>query len=192
MKYSCYLAILCLLLISCESKFPIEVNQTESKEMVKMLPCLENTPVKDSIILSIPTEFEMKINSAVRYITWHYISDGNTMWNGVFDYQVYETTPIYQLEIFNFFVSRPTTFIKKERNHFISKTLAVLLLKKYHSNSSLDNLKCGDTIKLTSYTTFKNENKALINDFKKSTDSINFTVMKGDGSLFDLSKKINW
>lgn len=192
MKYICCLAIICLLLISCEPKFPIEVKQIESKEIVKILPCLESSPIKDSIIISIPTEFEMRINSSVRYITWHYISDENTLWNDVFDYQVYETTPIYQLEIFNFFVSRPTKFIKKERNHFISKTAAIALLKKYHINSSLNDLKCGDTIKLVSYDTFKNENQPMINAFRKINDSINFRVMRGDGSLYNLRKNINW
>lgn len=192
MKYIYYLAIISLFLISCESKNPIEVKQLESKEMVKVLPILEDSFIKDSVIISIPTEFEIKVNSSFRYVTWHYIGDGKTLWDDAFDYQIYEATPLSQLDIYEVFSKKTIRIIKKERKLFISKKEAVILFKKYNNDKSLENLKLGETIKLTSYNKFKKENTMIIDHLKRSNDSINFRVMKGDGSLFYLKKKIVW
>jgi hypothetical protein len=187
MKYSYYFAIISFLLISCESKIPIEIKQIESKEMVQIIP----SSAKDSVIIAIPTEFEIKINPSVKYITWHYVGDGKTQWNDAFDYQIYEASPLYQLDIYEIFTQKKTRIIKKERKHLIAIKEALSLLKKYNAQS-LDDLKFGETIKLNSYDKFKKENKALINDFRKINDSIKFRVMKGDGSIFYLRKKIDW
>ncbi|WP_337966199.1 hypothetical protein [uncultured Flavobacterium sp.] len=187
MKYSYYFAIISFLLISCESKCPIEIKQIESKEMVQIIP----SSVKDSVIISIPTEFEIRINSSVKYITWHYVGDGKTQWNDAFDYQIYEASPLDQLDIYEIFAQKKIRIIKKERKHLITLKEALSLLKKYNAQS-LDNLKFGETIKLNPYNKFKKENKRMIDDFRKINDSIKFRVMKGDGSFFYLRKKIDW
>lgn len=187
MKYIYYFAIISFLLISCESKTPIEIKQFESQEIVEIIPSL----VKDSIIIAIPTEFEIKINSSVKYITWHYVGDGKTLWNDAFDYQIYEASPLSQLDIYEIFTQKKTRIIKKERRHLIAIKEALSLLKKYNTKS-LENLKFEETIKMNSYDKFKKENKALINDFRRINDSIKFRVMKGDGSFFYLRKKIDW
>lgn len=191
MKYIYYLAVF-LLLISCESKPPIEVKQIESLEIVKILPNQKNTDPNDSIIISIPTEFEIKINTSVRYITWHYIGSKKTLWNDVFDYQIYKIKPIYEFNIDEIFIKRPVFTIKKERSYLISKNEAIELFKKYQTHKYINNLIFTDTIKLTSYNKFKKENKSMIDNFRKINDSINFTVMKSNGSFFYLQRKINW
>ncbi|RKR04658.1 hypothetical protein C8C83_3990 [Flavobacterium sp. 90] len=186
MKYISYFAILSFFFISCESKTPIEIKQIESQEMVQIIP----SSLKDSVIIAIPTEFEIKISPSVRYITWHYVGDGKTLWKDAFDYQICETSPLNQLDIYEIFAQKRVRIIKKERQHLIAIKEAVSLLKKY--NKSIEKLKLGETIKLNSYDKFKIENKALINDFRKINDSIKFRVMKGDGSFFYLRQKIDW
>lgn len=46
------------LLFSCHSKDPITVTQIDSKEMVTILPSLKSPAIKDSIVISIPMEFQ--------------------------------------------------------------------------------------------------------------------------------------
>jgi len=185
-----------LLLVSCETKNPIEITQMQSKEMVTILPNLKNPLIKDSIPISIPSEFEIKINSPIHYINWFYHLDGKNLTDDSFDYQVYnknnKNKPIHQLDFNEPFNENRITIVIKERNHLISKKDAQELLTKYNINRSLDNLKFRDTIKLTTYDKFRKDNKSMINNFNKIKDSINFRGMKDDGSFFYLDKKIDW
>ncbi|MBF7091740.1 hypothetical protein IUY40_09315 [Flavobacterium sp. ALJ2] len=196
MKHNFFYILISISLISCESKAPIEVKQIISNEIVTILPSLKNPSIKDSIVISIPTEFEIIINSSVNYIAWHYRVDGKTLWDDFVEYQVYnkqnKTKPIHQLDFEKSFKNKSISIILKERNHLISKKDAQEILKRYNINRSLDNLKFRDTIKLTTYDKFRIENKEMIDDFNKINDSIKFRVMKGDGSFFYLDKKINW
>ena len=70
--------------------------------MATILPNLKNYLIKDSIPISIPSEFEIKINSPVHYINWFYHVDGKTLRDDSFDYQVYnkknKSKPIHQLD----------------------------------------------------------------------------------------------
>lgn len=191
MKYIYYFAIISTLFISCQSKTPIEIKQIESQEVVKILPVLK-TPLKDSVIIAFPTEFEIKINPSVRYMTWHYVSDGKTLWNDAFDYQIYNAASLSQFDIYKILSPKQIRILKKERKLFISKKAAIELLKKYKLNACTENLNFKETIKLTSYDKFKKENMEIINEFRKSNDSINFRVMKEDGSFYYVQKKINW
>nr|WP_294932610.1 hypothetical protein [uncultured Flavobacterium sp.] len=194
-KISIYIFITSLL-NSCESKDSVEITQMQSKEMVTILPNLKNPLIKDSIPISIPSEFEIKINSPVHYINWFYHVDGKTLRDDSFDYQVYnkknKSKPIHQLDFDESFNENKITIIIKERNHLISKKDAQELLKKYNINRSLDNLKFRDTIKLTFYDKFQKENKEMIDNFNKINDSIYFRGMKEDGSFFYVDKKISW
>jgi hypothetical protein len=192
MKYIYYFTIISLLLISCESLNPIEVKQVESLGIVKISPLLKGSLEKDSVIISIPTEFEIKINSPFRYLTWHFIGDKKNLWDDAFDYQINEITPLSQLDIYEVFSKKTIRIIKKERKIFISKKAAEALFKKYNNDKSFENLELGETIKLTSYDKFKKGNKVIIEHLKRSNDSINFRVMKGDGSFYYLQKKIVW
>lgn len=197
-KHRFLLFILLPLLISCQTKEPIEVKQIDSKEMVTILPSLKNPLIKDSLSLSIPIELEIHINSSkVSYITWNYIVNGKSLYDDTFDYQVYnkqnKTHPISNLNANDLSHSgKIINIILKERNHLISKKDASELLKKYHINKSLDNLKFGDTIKLTTYDKFKKENKEIIKNIAKINDSISFKVTRGEKYFFFLEKKINW
>ncbi|GEM_PF-513367 len=197
-KHRFLLFILLPLLISCQTKEPIEVKQIDSKEMVTILPSLKNPLIKDSLSLSIPIELEIHINSSkVSYITWNYIVNGKSLYDDTFDYQVYnkqnKTHPISNLNANDLSHSgKIINIILKERNHLISKKDASELLKKYHINKSLDNLKFGDTIKLTTYDKFKKENKEIIKNIAKINDSISFKVTRGEKYFFFLDKKINW
>ncbi|MBW1655222.1 MULTISPECIES: hypothetical protein [Flavobacterium] len=190
--------LLIIILFSCNSRAPIDVKQIDSQEAVTILPSLKNPLIKDSLSLSIPIELEIHINSSkVSYITWNYIVNGKSQYDDTFDYQVYnkrnKTHPISNLNANDLSHSRKIiNIILKERNHLISKKEAKELLKKYHINRSLDNLKFGDTIKLTTYDKFKKENKEIIKNITKINDSISFKVTRGEKYFFFLDKKINW
>ncbi|MBF7091736.1 hypothetical protein IUY40_09295 [Flavobacterium sp. ALJ2] len=196
MKFLFCCIVAFLFLISCESKEPIEVKQIESKEMVTILPSLKNPSTKDSVVISVPIEFKVTMNSSVDYVVWLYRVDNKTLWDEVVDFQVYKkqnkTDPIYQLDFDESSTNKPISIILKERNHLISKKDAQELLKKNNITRSLENLKFGDTIKLTTYDKFRNENKALIYDFEKIKDSIHFKAIRGKKESFYVVKKINW
>lgn len=191
-------ALLIPILFSCNSSAPIDVKQIDSHEFVAILPSIKNPLIKDSISLSIPIEIEIRINSSkVSYITWNYIVNGKSLYDDTFDYQVYnkqnKKQPIYNLDVNDLSENKKVVnIILKERNHLISKKDAWELLKKYHSNRSLDNLKFGDTIKLTTYDKFRKENPLIINEFNKINDSISFKVTRGEKYFFYVDKKINW
>lgn len=197
MKYTYIYILISLLLISCNSNAPVEVRQIDSKEMVTILPNLKNPLLKDSIPISIPLEFEIIINSSkVQYITWNYKVDKKSLYDDIFDYQVYnkkdKTKLIHQLDFDLLPNIKTVNIILKEKNHLISKKEAQVLLKKYNIKSSLDNLKFGDTIKLTTYDKFKIENKSIIKDFNRIEDSLSFKVTRGEKYFFYLDKKIEW
>ncbi|MBS7232949.1 hypothetical protein KHA90_18165 [Flavobacterium psychroterrae] len=113
------------ILISCESKNPLEIKQIVSNEVVTILPSLKDQSIKDSIVISIPMEFEVTANSSVDYVDWLYRVDNKTLRDGSFDYQVYNDKnrkePIYQLDFDESLANKPITIILKERNHLISK-----------------------------------------------------------------------
>lgn len=196
MKYTYLFTLMILLVYSCKSKETIEIKQVDCKEMVTILPNLKNNLVKDSVSISIPSEFIISINSPVNYINWFYVVNGKILRDGSFDYQVYNkkniTKVIHQLDFDESYTNGQINIIFKERNHLISKKDAMRLLKKYNIEKSLDHLKFGDTIKLTNYDKFRSQNKYFINELNKINDSIRFRSMKKDGSFFYLDKKINW
>lgn len=197
MKYNYIYILAFFFLIACESKEPIEVKQIISNEMVSLEDNYRDRgSIKDSIRISIPLEFEITINSSIAYIAWHYNVNGKTLNESRFDYQVYnkqnKTKQIRQLDFNETLKSNCVGIIIKERNHLISKKCAEYLLKKYNIHKSLDDLKSNDTIRLVSYDKFRTDNKQMINEFNKISDSINFRTMKKDGSFFYVRKKINW
>ncbi|WP_149207022.1 hypothetical protein [Flavobacterium johnsoniae] len=60
-----------MLLVACEAKSPIEVTQVSSNEIVTFEDnYMDRNTKKDSIRMSIPIEFEIKIKSSIKYITW--------------------------------------------------------------------------------------------------------------------------
>ncbi|MDR7371011.1 hypothetical protein [Flavobacterium aquidurense] len=195
MKHTYINIILFLSLMSCESKKPIVVKQTISNEIVTILPSLKNPLIKDSIVISIPTEFEITINSSKLIgLSLYYKINKKTLIDHIFDYQVYnkqnKTEPIYSFESLS--TDKPINIIIKERNHLISKKEGYELLKKYHIKRSIDNLKFGDTIKLAPYNEFRKKNNSIINDLKKINDSIFFRVTTGKEKPLIIKEKINW
>ncbi len=189
--------IICLLFFSCGSKEPIEIKQITSKEIVTIENnYMDKNKLKDSFRISIPTEYEIRINSYVHYITWFYKINNKTLNPSRIDYQVYNKRDakeeILELNFDESFNNKLINIIIKERNHLISKKDAQQLLKTYRIDKSLDNLKSNDTIKLVSYDKFRKVNKKFIQELNKISDSIHFRAMKKDGSFFDLGKKINW
>lgn len=196
MKYTYKYISIMLLLFSCQQKEPIIVEQIISKEVVTILPNLKNPSIQDSVVISIPLEFKVTMNSTVDYVVWLFRINNKTLWDDVIDYQVYKkqnkTEPIYQLDSDKSLIDKPIDIIIRERNHLISKTDAKTLLRKYNRNKSLDNLKLGDTIKLVTYDKLRNENKTLIEDFEKVKDSIHFKAIRGEKENFYIAKKINW
>lgn len=197
MRHTYMITIICLLFFSCESKKPIKIKQITSKEIVTIENnYMDRNKIKDSFHISIPTEYEIKINSDVYYITWFYKVDNKTLNPSRLDYQVYDkqniTEEILELNFDKSSDNKSVNIIIKERNHLISKKCAQQLLKKYNIHKSLEDLKSNDTIKLVSYDKFRIDNKQMIHDFNMISDSIHFRTMKKDGSFFYVNKKINW
>ncbi|PAM91778.1 hypothetical protein B4N84_23400 [Flavobacterium sp. IR1] len=197
MKNEIIFLILFVLLTSCELKDPIEVEQITSKEFVTIEDDYMNrNVVKDSFRITIPTEYEIKINSHIIYISWIYRVDNKKLDPSYIDYQVYDKNnqerEIFELNFENSPDKKDVTILVKEEKHLISKEDAKELLKKYNITRSLEDLKSKDVIKLTTYDKFRQENRSIIDGFNKINDSINFTVMRIDGSFFYLDKKINW
>ncbi|RYJ38970.1 hypothetical protein NU08_1808 [Flavobacterium anhuiense] len=196
-RYRFSLLILLALLVSCQTKKPIEIKQIDSKEMVTLIPSLKNPSMKDSVVLSIPTEFRIIINSSnVGYIVWRYRANGKVFLDDITDYQVCNKKNklklIYNLNFDEIPKDNFIDIIIKERNRLISKAEAYNLLKKYKINKSIDHLKIGDTVKLVTYDKFRIENKDIINSLNKVQDSIDFKAMRGKDENFYTSKKINW
>ncbi|MBW1655220.1 hypothetical protein [Flavobacterium quisquiliarum] len=197
MKHTYIIIIISLLFFSCESKKPIEIKQTTSKEMVTFEDnFMDRKQIKDSVRISFPIEFKIEINSSIEYIAWIYRVNNKTLDKDYFDYEVYnkhnKTKSIRQLDFDKTVKSASIDIIVKERNHLISRKDAQQVLKKYHINKSLDNLKPTETIKLVAYDKFRKENKLIIQELNKISDSIHFRAMKKDGSFFYVEKKINW
>ncbi|AWK06587.1 hypothetical protein HYN56_21085 [Flavobacterium crocinum] len=197
MRHIYIIIVICISFFSCKPKKTIEINQITSKEIVTIENnYMDKNKIKDSFRISIPTEYEIRINSFVHYITWFYKVNNKTLNPSRIDYQVYDkrdlTKEILELNFDKSFNNESIGIIVKERNHLISKKDAQQLLKKYSINKSLDSLKSNDTIKLVSYDKFRKENKMFIQELNKISDSIHFTAMKKDGSFFYVSKKINW
>jgi hypothetical protein len=197
MKNTYIIIIISLLFFSCESKKPIEIKQTISKEMVTFEDnFMDRRQKKDSVRISFPIEFKIEINSSIEYIAWIYRVNNKTLDKDYFDYEVYDkynkTKSIRQLDFDKSVINASIDIVVKERNHLISRKDGQQLLKKYHVNKSLDNLNPNDTIKLVAYDKFRKENKLIIQELNKITDSIHFRAMKKDGSFFYVSKKINW
>ncbi|WP_119790374.1 hypothetical protein [Flavobacterium anhuiense] len=197
MKHIYIIIVICISFFSCEPKKTIEINQINSTEIVTIENnFMDKNKVKDSFRISIPTEYEIRINSFVHYITWFYKVNNKTLNPSRIDYQVYDkrdlTKEILELNFDKSFNNESISIIVKERNHLISKKDAQQLLKKYSINKSLDSLKSNDTIKLVYYDKFRKENKVFIQELNKISDSIHFRAMKKDGSFFYVSKKINW
>jgi hypothetical protein len=197
MKKICFNVII-LFLASCESKEPISINQIVSSEVVTLEDNYKDlSKIKDSVRISIPTEFEISVNSSnVSFISWTYVLDGKSLYYGVSDYQAYnrqnKTKPINHLSLNMLPNINPISIIVKERCHLISKKEAQALMKKYNVNSSLDHLQFGDTIKLIPFNKFIIENKALIKGFAEKEDSLNFRIVMKDQSLLYVNKKIDW
>ncbi|AWK07100.1 hypothetical protein HYN56_23860 [Flavobacterium crocinum] len=140
-----YLYTIFYLLASCKQNDPIEIKQIDSKEIVTILPSLKNPLIKDSICISIPSEFEViKKSSEIIDIDIFYLLDGKRLLDDFIDYQVFnkndKTKPIHSL--MPYLSSNESIHILiKERNHLISKNDAKELLKKYNINRSIENLK---------------------------------------------------
>jgi hypothetical protein len=195
MKYLCLL--LFLILSSCKSD-PISIKQIPCKEIVTLEDNYrDHKIVKDSFRISIPIEFEILINSSkVKYITWNVSIDNKILDKDFYDYDFYinenKIKRIYQLESNSLSNNKKIMALVKVNNYLVSKLEASKLIAKYTNNKSLDDLKSNSVIELTTYDKFRIDNKSIINQFNKTTDSISFKVTRGEKYFFLLDKKINW
>ncbi|MBF7091737.1 hypothetical protein IUY40_09300 [Flavobacterium sp. ALJ2] len=196
MKHTYIYILIFLFLISCNSKAPIEVKQIISNELVTIEDNFMNRSIiKDSFLICLPTEYEIKINSPIHYINWSYHVNNKILNPNHIDYQVYNkknnTKEILKLDLIKS-NDKLINIIIKERNHLISKKDAEALIKKYHINKSVKDLEKIDFIELTTYNKFRTQNIFFINELNKINDTIMFKVKKEDESFFYLDKKINW
>jgi len=190
-----YIAIL-LLFTFCKHIEPVTVKQIESKEIVTFFVNVKNGPdKKDSVSITIPTEFEITLNSSkVRGLDLYYFVNKKLLVDDLFDYQVYnrnnKSKPIYSFD--SYLREKSINIIIKERNHLISKNDANALLKEYNIKRSVNDLKFGDTIKLVAFNKLVTENKKVFEELSKINDSIFFRITLNKGDVFVKGEKINW
>ncbi|WP_428229317.1 hypothetical protein [Flavobacterium sp.] len=184
------------LFASCNHNKPIIVKQNISNELVTLFKNVKNGPNKnDSLSITIPTEFEITLNSSkVRGLSLYYILNKRRLTDDFFEYQVYNKNnkikPIYSFD--SYLQEKSITIIIKERNHLISKYDANALLKKYNIKQSVNNLKFGDTIKLIPFNQLIKENKKILSELNKVNDSLFFRVTLNKGKVLIIKQKINW
>lgn len=76
------------------------------------------------------------------------------------------------------------------KTQMISREKAVELIKKYNTNKLIENLKINDNIHLIPYNQFRKDNPDIIEDFRRVSDSIVFSISLKGGKRMHVSKKI--
>lgn len=186
--------LLLVFIVSCKNKKPILIEPIISNEIVTITSNEKKNPLKDSVDIHFPNEFNLSLQSRdIISLNIYYFINKKTLMN-VSDYEILDKKNKSVILSFEPYLSSkdPITIVINERNHLISKKKAKELLLKYNTSQKLENLKFGDTIKLVNYKRFRNENTSMINDLKKVEDSIYFRVTLNNGKVFVKGEKINW
>ncbi|WP_428229312.1 hypothetical protein [Flavobacterium sp.] len=189
-----------LTLISCNVKEPISIKELISDEIVTIRPDYQKSEIKkDSVPITIPIEFEITANTEnLRNLGLYFISINNQrLLDDINDYQTYykdnKTERIFfALNKDDLVTQKKFHIIIKIRTQMISREVAETILKKYNINKSFENLKFRDTIKLIGYNQFRKDNPDIVEDFRRVSDSIVFSMSLKGGERVHISKKINW
>lgn len=147
----------------------------------------------DSVTLNIPVEFSLNLdNSDIKSVVAYYISDGRQLMQ-IEDYLVYNSKNNRVMSVLD---NSDNIYPEKMyvlQNIHISNNQAELLIKKYNSNASLNNIKTGrDTIKLVTYEKYIKDNPNFIKEMRKKTDSLILSIHFFNGSSKVVGEKIKW
>lgn len=189
-----YFILIFFVLVSCQPKKIMTVDQIPSNEKVQIYFDVRN-PNKDSVNISIPLEYKLfKKQKKIYSLGITFISNKKDLeelrdfriYNKVNHKLLYATVELTPDEI-------PENLIITENDIRISRKEAQELLLKYDINKDISQIKDLDTINLIAYNQFKKDNPAIIKKIKKINDSIIFRVRDGKNpKSFIIAKKIDW
>ncbi|MCV9932753.1 hypothetical protein OIU80_10705 [Flavobacterium sp. LS1R47] len=183
-----------LILVSCQPKIILAVDQVSSDEKVQLYKDIRNSN-NDSINISIPLEYKLIKEKKDLYSFGVIFVSNKKDLEEFKDFRVfskanhkliYATVELDPNEI-------PDHLLITENDIRISKVQAQKLLIKYKINKDISEIKDSDTITLISYNEFKKDNPSIIKELNKINDSIIFRVRdwKTKKTLL-IAKKINW
>ena len=188
-----------LLVLSCTTKEPISIKENTSDEMVVIEPGIKNHITIDSVPITIPIEFKITQNTSnLRNLDLYFISiNGKRLLDYGIDYQTYnkgnpKKPDYFSLDEKELASQKNINIIVAVKTQMISREKAVRLIKKYNTNELLEKLKKNGSIKLIQYNQFRKDNSDIIDDFRKFSDSIVFSMSLKGGKRVHISKKINW
>lgn len=158
----------------------------------------ENFPSEsiNSLVINIPIEFEVDINfPSVRKVSFYYKSIETDLESEVDAFIVYngETArPIFEKEQWHY-PNYPKSVYLVDRRIIVSKEQVRNLLKKYNINRSVEDIKNSqDTIKIVSYSKFRNAHPVFIEKMRLEPDSLMMRVQFEKGKVEVVKRKIKW
>lgn len=190
------LIILILVITSCKTQQDIKISELYNNTYVTLSENFRQ-PNSDSICLNIPLEFEITVPDDTNKLRFQLFVD-NHYKQYINDYKIkYTKNDIEQIlyDGIDFKEIKNPEKIKIKlliENILISKKNANTLLKKYNEESiNVDNIKKSDSIKLTPYINFRNENIEIMNNVRKKNSILLMSIIKGNENL-SKKYKINW
>jgi DNA-directed RNA polymerase subunit H (RpoH/RPB5) len=188
------LSIIILMLLSCESKEIMTIDQVSSDEKVRLYRDVRDLN-NDSINISIPLEYKLTKGQKEIYSFGVIFVSNKKDLEELKDFRIfnksnkkllYSTVELSSDEI-------PNHLLITENDIRISKEKAEELLIKYKIHENISKIKELDTINLISYNEFKKDNPSIIKELNKINDSIVFRLRDGKTRKASLVvKKINW
>ena len=190
------LIIFILVIISCKTQQDIKISELYNNTYVTLSENFRQ-PNSDSICLNIPLEFEITVPDDTNKLRFQLFVD-NHYKQYINDYTIkYTKNDIEQIlyDGIDFKGIKNPEKIKIKlliENILISKKNANTLLKKYNEESiNVDNIKKRDSIRLTPYINFRNENIEIMNNVRKKNSILLMSIIKGNVNL-SKKYKINW
>lgn len=182
------------MLLSCESKEIMTIDQVSSDEKVRLYRDVRDLN-NDSINISIPLEYKLTKGQKEIYSFGVIFVSNKKDLEELKDFRIfnksnkkllYSTVELSSDEI-------PNHLLITENDIRISKEKAEELLIKYKIHENISKIKELDTINLISYNEFKKDNPSIIKELNKINDSIVFRLRDGKTRKASLVvKKINW
>lgn len=147
------------------------------------------------LVLNVPLEFTLNLNSEkIKNVRIYYISNGKLSSLSE-DYAVYDRASNQKLlfDIKKVNQKYPANIYIIDRRISIQEEKALELVNRYAPNSNLSNLQSdNDSITLTSYKKFREDNPQFITNMRKESDSLKLNLVFGKGKTKIIGKKIEW
>lgn len=181
-----------LIAFSCASNAEY-FKETESEKTVKITYKVYPRN-SDSVSILVPLELKLNLNKPkVKDVGVYYVMDGEFL-NQITDFFIMGTEKdniIYAIEDLNH-TTYPKSIYLLQKNLYIPKIDADRLLKKYHPELSVYDIKYKDTLELASYKQFKKDFPEFIEKLREEPDSVIFSIGLSSGKTDVVRKRINW